>query len=166
MRRNWQSAALGLAIVLLAGAAVGCAKRDTTTSGGMQVGSLGSVRTPMPDPTGLVATLAAQGGGKAAGTAELVPSDAGSKISVTMQGLAAGNYTAYIYHNNCDGAGEKHGPLTAFTAAADGAGTSVTNFVTLRLVHFSEDVHFIAIHQSTPAATGPQVACGKIEAKP
>ncbi|MSQ35798.1 MAG: hypothetical protein EXR63_01460 [Dehalococcoidia bacterium] len=166
MQRKWQSVALGLAVVLLAAGALGCAKRQAATSSVSQVGGIGSVRTQTPDPMGLQAVLGAQGGGRASGTAELLPGDSGSKIAVTLQGLAAGAYTGFIYHVSCGGAGEKHGPLAAFTAAADGAGTSTTNFITLRLVHFAEDVHFMAIHSGTSDAPGPLVACGEIKANP
>jgi hypothetical protein len=165
VQRRWQLLALGLAIAVLAVGALGCAKRQPATGSGSSVGGLGSVRTQIPDPTALTAALTAQGGGRASGTAELLPGDSGSKVTLTLAGLAAGNYIGYVYHKSCEGAGEKHGPLTAFTAAADGAGTSTTNFITLRLVHFIEDEHFIAVHQGSTEAPGPLVACGKIELK-
>jgi hypothetical protein len=97
------------------------------------------------------------------GTADLVPGSPGTKITVELKGLPAGDFVAYIYHQSCQGSGERHGPLTKFTVEGDTA-TSVTNFVSLALNHFSSEAHFIVVHKGTSDAPGDPVSCGEIKA--
>jgi hypothetical protein len=170
VRGYWRIIVLGLLLAMLATGTLACAKRNTTASGSNNGGGGGGaggggavIRTQIPDPTALTATLAPEGGGQAAGTVEFAPGSPGTKVTVNATGLTPGKHVGFIYHGSCEGAGEKHGPLTEIEAGADGAGTATTNFVSFALVHFIEEVHFIAIHAGDAAAPGAVVSCGEIK---
>lgn len=158
-------------MVILLVSVTACAKR---TVGGNTSGSSGSgggggnaaaaaTETAAPRATELTATMEAEGGSGVTGTADLVPGSPGTKITVELQGLPAGDHVAYIYHQSCEGSGERHGPLTAFTAEGD-TSTSTTNFVSLALDHFNSEPHFIVIQGGTSDAPGDPIACGEIKA--
>ena len=168
MQRNWRIIVLVLMLAMLATGSLACAKRNTTPASGSTPGGGGAgggavIRTQIPDPTALTATLAAEGGGQAAGTVEFVAGNPGTKVTVQMTGLTPGKHVGFIYHASCEGAGEKHGPLTEIEAGADGSGTATTNFVSFALVHFIEEPHFLAVHAGDAAAPGEVVSCGEIE---
>lgn len=160
--------AVGLLILMVALSAIGCSKRTVSqssastsgggSSGGSSSGTATPTRTAAAALTGLEATMEAEGGSGVTGAAELTPGSPGTSIVVTLQGLPAGDHSAYIYHQSCEGSGERHGPLTAFTAD----GVSTTNFVSLPLNHFSTESHFIVIQRGTSDALGEAVACGEI----
>ena len=165
MRLTWRSIGLTVLVVSLAFGAMGCAKKaaNTGSSPGGGGGGSFSVRTPTVEPTELTSSLAGQAGGQTTGTAKFIAGNPGTRVTVEMKGLPPGAHTAYIYHVNCEGQGEKHGPLTQLDAGADGAGTSSTQFVSFTLGHFLEGDHFVAVHAATGDNPGAVISCGKIE---
>ena len=158
---------IGLLILLVALSAMACSKRSASQTsastgggGGTSNGTATPTRTAAPTVTSLEATLEEKGGSGVTGTAELKAGSPGTSIVVTVEGLPAGAHVAYIYHQSCEGSGERHGPLTAFTPE----GASTTNFVSLALNHFATESHFIVIQNGTSDAPGEAVACGEVVA--
>lgn len=157
---------VGLLILMVALSAMACSKRTVSQSsastggGGGSSGTATPTRTAAAEVTSLEATMEAEGGSGVTGTAELTPGSPGTSIVVTLEGLPTGDHIAYIYHQSCEGSGERHGPLTAFTAE----GVSTTKFVSLALNHFGAESHFIVIQSGTSDAPGEAVACGEITA--
>jgi Cu/Zn superoxide dismutase len=158
---------VGLLVLMLAVTALACEKRtpgqtSASSGGGSGGGTPAPTRTAVPEVTALEATMEGEGGSSVTGTAELVPGNPGTRITVTVQGLPAGNHVAYIYHQSCEGSGERHGPLTAFTAEGENS-TSTTNFVSLAMGHFAGESHFIVIHSGTSDNPGEAVSCGEVQ---
>lgn len=123
-------------------------------------------RTEIPEPAALVAELKSEGSGQTTGKATFAKGDSGvgSKITVEITGAPPGAHLNYIYHNNCKGEGEKHGPLSALNADASGAASGVTNFISLSMSHFVTGSHFLAVHGGATSETaGPAIACGEIK---
>lgn len=155
---------VGLLILMVGLSAMACSKRTASQSnassggGGGNSGTATPTRTAAPTITSLEATMEEEGGSGVTGSAELKAGSPGTSIVVTVQGLPAGDHVAYIYHQSCEGSGERHGPLTAFTAE----GASTTNFVSLALNHFATESHFIVIHSGTSDSPGEAVACGEV----
>ena len=119
MRRTWTIIGIALLSSLLVFGAMGCKKRvPTTPTGTTNFVGVAPAQTEIPEPDALVAELKPVGTSQAAGKATFAKGDSGvgSKITVEMTGLPAGAHLNYIYHNNCNGEGEKHGPLTALNA--------------------------------------------------
>lgn len=158
--------AVSLIVLMLGVSALACAKRtpgETSASGGgggNGDGTPAPARTEAPEVTELTAAMEGQGGAAVTGNAELTPGNPGTSIVVTLEGLPAGDHVAYIYHQSCEGSGERHGPLSAF----DAEGTSTTNFVSLALGHFASESHFIVVHSGTSDAPGEAVSCGEVQA--
>src|SRR5262249_26616774 len=126
-------------------------------------GSAAPTRTVAAAVTRLAATMDAKNNSGITGTAELLPGTPGTKITVEVKALPAGDHVAYIYHQSCDGSGERHGPLTAFTTDGDNS-TSTTNFVSLAIDHFAGEPHFIVIQNGTSDNPGTAISCGEIKA--
>jgi hypothetical protein len=162
---------VGLMVLIMLLGAVACAKRtpggNASSSNGGGGGGSNTAASPTATKaaaaTELTATIEAVGGSGVTGTADLVPGSPGTKITVELKGLPAGDHVAYIYHQSCEGSGERHGPLTAFTTEGD-TSTSVTPFVSLALDHFASEPHFIVIQEGTSDAPGAAIACGEIKA--
>jgi hypothetical protein len=156
---------VGLLVVIVAVGALGCAKRQpvtsastTTTSGG----GAAPVRTAEAEVTSVKGPMEAKGGSNVTGTAELSAATPGTKVLVTVKGLTGTQYIAYIYHGSCEGAGERHGPLSAFQADGDNF-TSTTNFISLALNHFGGEPHFLVIHTGTSDSVGTAVSCAELK---
>ncbi len=96
------------------------------------------------------------------GTATLTVGSPGTKITVEVKSLPAGQHAAYIYHQSCAGTGERHGPLTTFATEGD-TSTSTTNFVSLAIAHFGDEPHFIVVFSGSNDNPGPVISCGEIE---
>lgn len=106
--------------------------------------------------------MEAKGGSNVTGTAELSAGNPGTKVVVTVKGLTGNQFVAYIYHGSCEGAGERHGPLSAFQADGDNS-TSTTSFVSLALNHFGTEPHFLVIHTGTSDTVGAAVSCAELK---
>ncbi|MEZ4552610.1 MAG: hypothetical protein R3B59_01775 [Dehalococcoidia bacterium] len=165
MRRKMWILSVGLLVLVMALGVVGCKKREpvttraATTSGG---GSAAPVRTAEAEVTSVEGPMEALGGSGVTGTAELVSGSPGTKVTVSVTGLSGSEYVAYIYHGSCEGAGERHGPLTAFQAAGANF-TSETSFISLALSHFAGEPHFLVIHTGTSDNVGTAVSCAELE---
>lgn len=156
---------MGLLVLIVAVGAIGCAKRQPATSSstvGSGGGGSAPVRTAEAEVTSVKGTMEAKGGSNVTGTAELAPGNPGTKVTVTVKGLQGSQYIAYIYHGSCDGAGERHGPLSAFQADGDNF-TSTTNFISLALNHFGGEPHFLVIHTGTSDNVGASVSCAELK---
>ena len=165
MRRKVPILLVGLLTIVVATALLGCAKREpvqSSSSSSNTGGGTAATRVATIEATELVAEMKAVGGGAVTGTADLLAATPGTKITVELKGLPAGDHVAYIYHASCSGTGERHGPLSAFTTTGD-TSTSVTNFVSLALNHFNSEPHFIVIQNGTSDNPGPAIACGEIK---
>ncbi|MGE0228073.1 MAG: hypothetical protein AB7U23_06120 [Dehalococcoidia bacterium] len=158
---------VGLLVLVAALGAIACEKREpvttratTTTSGGG--GGAAPVRTAAAEVTSIEGPMEAIGGSGISGTAQLVSGSPGTKVTVSVTGLSGSQYVAYIYHGSCEGAGERHGPLTAFQAAGANF-TSETSFISLALSHFADEPHFLVIHTGTSDSVGTAVSCAELE---
>lgn len=167
MRRRTRLLTVGLLVLVVALSAMACEKRTPKQSSSPSSGSGSSstaeaTRTAAPEITELKATMKGEGGSQVTGTATLLVGSPGTKISVEVKSLPAGQHAAYIYHQSCAGTGERHGPLATFATEGD-TSTSTTNFVSLALAHFGDEPHFIVVHTGPNDNPGPAISCGKIE---
>ncbi|MBX7111354.1 MAG: hypothetical protein K1X87_05845 [Dehalococcoidia bacterium] len=164
MRRNVKILSVGLLVLFVAFGAMACKKREPVTSSSIvtNTGGAAAVQTQAAEVTSVKGTVEAKGGSNVTGTAELSPGTPGTKVVVTVKGLTGNQYVAYIYHGSCDGAGERHGPLSAFQADGDNF-TSTTNFISLALNHFAGEPHFLVIHTGTSDNVGTAVACAELK---
>lgn len=165
MRGNIRIWGVSLLLLTVALVAVGCEKREPVTSSTVSnTGGGGStaVRTAEAEVTSVKGPMEAKGGSNVTGTAELVAGTPGTKVTVTVKGLQGSQYVAYIYHGSCDGAGERHGPLSAFQPDGDNS-TSTTNFISLALNHFGGEPHFLVIHTGTSDNVGASVSCAELK---
>lgn len=169
VRRKIPILLVSLTMVVVAATLLGCAKREPvqSSSSSSSSGSTTSAATreATAEATELVAEMKAEAGSGITGTADLIAATPGTKITVELKGLTAGDHVAYIYHGSCAGSGERHGPLSAFNISGDTA-TSTTNFVSLALSHFASESHFIVVQKGTSDAPGAAESCGEVKAAP
>lgn len=167
MRKTFAIVGVTLLGAGLAFGAIGCTKRIAPPPvASTNFVGVAPAQTEIPEPEALVAELKAVGSGQTSGKASFAKGDSGvgSKITVEVTGAPPGAHLNYIYHNNCTGEGEKHGPLTALNADAAGVATGVTNFSSLSMAHFVTGSHFLAVHGGATSETaGPAIACGAIK---
>lgn len=168
--RNVRGRALGaLAVSALLAITVACTKPvdDTpTAAAGQSAGGFsiaGSAAGGAAAPKAATAKLDQIAASGASGTATLAEAGGKTTLDITMTGLKAGAHAVYLQGGSCEGGGERTGPLTPITAAADGTGKGTSELVNKPVGGLIGSV-YVQVFEGPNDTPGKVVACGKVEA--
>jgi hypothetical protein len=153
MKTKWLLIGVALLTAVLAIGAIACSDDDEEDTNGEVIDD----DIDIDGDLGIFQLTASLTGPEASGEAEISPNGEGILVSISMEGLTAGEHANHLHDGSCDEQGEVVIALDNIVADENGDGSQTTANDEGSIDHYATG-HYLAVH----AEDGEVISCGDV----